>query len=290
MPLVTCPDCGHEQTVRREMVGLLVDCAGCKSEFRAVGGRAHNLRQREEVADGVTVSPAVVLKSVGLVAGLIVAVGLVGGAAVWMLQTEPGVPPPQAAGASTPAPPVSPPPPTGGPILPAPETAPQPRPAADDRVTGLNREQVVGGVEVPLVSASLLDDSIYFTVVLRGLDESKKYDYRGWGADLLRPAGGKLADDLGNGYRPMQPNVFAEGVLSGGIRDQFGGKVGYGPGAFSADRFRADLLAFERPIGKAGYVDLDLPGSAVGVDGTFRFRIPAEVWLGGKGSPARPKS
>ena len=35
VPYLNCPECGREQLVQREMVGLVVRCQKCREEFRA---------------------------------------------------------------------------------------------------------------------------------------------------------------------------------------------------------------------------------------------------------------
>ena len=55
-------------------------------------------------------------------------------------------------------------------------------------------------------------------------------------------------------------------------------RVGYEPGLVCSDRPRADVLTFEKPVEAAEYLDLDLPGRAVGADEPARFRIPRAAW------------
>jgi hypothetical protein len=87
MPFVACPHCGGDQTVRRELAGLLVDCRSCGQEFRAVEPRRES-SVREEVVDGVRIGPRTVLLSAGLCLGLLAAAVGAFVLIVWMMEPE----------------------------------------------------------------------------------------------------------------------------------------------------------------------------------------------------------
>jgi len=78
MPYLNCPDCGMEQNVPREMLGLVVDCPKCRSEFRAEddspAGNRGSTRGRRRSSGG---SPWTAFKWIALfVGGGFVLVGL----------------------------------------------------------------------------------------------------------------------------------------------------------------------------------------------------------------------
>jgi hypothetical protein len=97
MPLVTCPNCRYEQVVAREMTGLQVRCVKCGAAVLAVDSApAARTRQPEPAAAGEPISAATVLKSVGLVAGLLLLVGVVMALIIWAVRTPSPKPPPTA--------------------------------------------------------------------------------------------------------------------------------------------------------------------------------------------------
>lgn len=101
-------------------------------------------------------------------------------------------------------------------------------------------------------------------VRLRTANDTRKYDYRPWHGSLFGSPG--ATDNFGNQYKPIDFG-FANTITGRSRAD-----------SVSAGSPLTDVLVFERPLDKAEYVDLDLPGENVGVKGTFRFRIPRTVW------------
>src|SRR5262249_31713741 len=76
--------------------------------------------------------------------------------------------------------------------------------------------------------------------------------YKGWG-------NARLTDAAGRAYR-LRPGA-----------EKSGGSIKPGPAA-------ADMLVVGRRKDGGGALEVGLAGSAVGVTGTFRIRIPKEVW------------
>jgi uncharacterized membrane protein len=75
MPVVTCPNCQHEQILPRELDGLIVACGKCRAEFRV---REKGGGDRVGSNDGDWVSAILTLwKTVALVGGLVLLVALV---------------------------------------------------------------------------------------------------------------------------------------------------------------------------------------------------------------------
>ena len=112
MPLSTCVHCGRQQMIRQDLVGLLVACAQCGAEFRAVEDRpTPRPTPPAPVWDAGTVTT--VLKAAGLIVGLLALVGALMAVAVWVFD---GSPARTAATKSVPQPPPRPdPPPTARP-------------------------------------------------------------------------------------------------------------------------------------------------------------------------------
>jgi hypothetical protein len=142
---------------------------------------------------------------------------------------------------------------------------------------GVGEPRTVDGVTVRVLSARVAGgrpeaaaktggvpdrDVAPLLVVVEVSVERGKREYKTW-----RTAKGVAAvDDLANTYarRPAAP----PGPASDRVE----------PRTLSAGETLTDTLAFEPPVAEAGHVDLDLPGQDVGVDGTFRFRIPRSAW------------
>lgn len=108
-------------------------------------------------------------------------------------------------------------------------------------------------------------------------DATKKVNYTAW----RHVAGVKAVDKFGNGYevkREQSGQTFADSVERKAV--------------VSKGQPTADRVYFEAPIGAADYIDVDLPGEAVGVKGeVFRFRVPRAAWEPApeKKGPAKPK-
>jgi hypothetical protein len=101
-------------------------------------------------------------------------------------------------------------------------------------------------------------------IVVSTDDGAKKVDYNGW----RHSPGVKAADKFGNGYE-----VFRESAGQR-LEDSANGR-----GIVSKGRPVSDRLYFDRPIADADFIDVDLPGEAVGVKGeVFRFRVTKATW------------
>lgn len=90
MPVVPCRHCGHEQSVRSELLNLLVTCSSCGKEFRVKEPDSPDVARRPGRAAAIAEEPLTsraVLKGVALTAGLALAGVLVVGLAVLVLRT-----------------------------------------------------------------------------------------------------------------------------------------------------------------------------------------------------------
>ena len=106
-------------------------------------------------------------------------------------------------------------------------------------------------------------------VTVSTADGTKKVNYQTWRA----VAGVQAVDKFGNKYELSREKSGQ--TFTGAIR-----KAVVSKGEPATDR-----LIFEKPIAAAEWVDIDLPGEAVGVKGeVFRFRVTREAW-----TPAQPK-
>jgi len=97
--------------------------------------------------------------------------------------------------------------------------------------------------------------------------QSKPINYLPWrtSSNLPPPT---VVDNLGNEYNRLQiENAEAIEGLIAVKQVRFGYPI-------------EDILLVQPPVGDAAYLDLDLPGTAVGLTTTdvFRFRIPKEMW------------
>lgn len=104
------------------------------------------------------------------------------------------------------------------------------------------------------------------TALLVGLEvkagaDAKSFDLVPW---WMSRADERLAsDEVGNDYAGLR------------IPHLVGGSE---PHPVRPDETTRDLVAIESPVAEAQLIRLDLPGKNVGVNGTFRFRIPRAAW------------
>ena len=95
-------------------------------------------------------------------------------------------------------------------------------------------------------------------------DPNRKLSYLTWGDTGfgLGNFSGRARDNFGNQYAKIDATIGQEIVGSTKSASIYpGDSVG-------------DVLVFEPPIGRAEYIDLELPGSNVDAEGVFRFRLP----------------
>jgi hypothetical protein len=120
------------------------------------------------------------------------------------------------------------------------------------------------------------DDLLAVYIEIKNLDPNRKVDYSSFGRqDFDIGHAATLKDDLGNRYKRItfgfshQPvgRIEAESIYPGKVIN--------------------DVLIFEQPVGNAKHLDLELPGSKLGISGVFRLRIPVKVLNQGPGSPSR---
>lgn len=124
--------------------------------------------------------------------------------------------------------------------------------------------------EVPLKTfrgeTTSQNPQLVIVVVVTNSSATRKVDYRTWAGpeftidydDFAR-----LTDNFGNTYKRVRfsdtpvGRVEADSVYPG--------------------KWLPDVLVFEPPLGNAEYLNLELPGKNVGVDGVYRFRIPTSM-------------
>lgn len=103
------------------------------------------------------------------------------------------------------------------------------------------------------------EEFLVVTLQIANSSETLKLDYPGWSDRGLRP---KLRDDLGNDYAAA---TFSTGYTVEGqpaVRSVYPGKS------------VTDVLVFPPPVGRAKYLQLELPGGGMKVSGTGYFHIP----------------
>jgi HEAT repeat protein len=109
---------------------------------------------------------------------------------------------------------------------------------------------------------------------IENLSEATKYSYHLWGRGrLFDTHNATLTDEFGNRYLPIDFGLFAS------IDGQQRAAVSLYPG-----KPLTDVLVFEEPVKKAKTLKLELPGSALDKNATFRFRIAVATVEGFKGS------
>lgn len=110
--------------------------------------------------------------------------------------------------------------------------------------------------------STLENEHLSVTVRISIADATRKIRYSTW-RDLPHPA---LAhDNFGNQFVRVTPPFLWN--YKGGIKS----------GSLTKDSPLSDVLVFEKPLRASQYIDLDLPGAAVGLKSSdvFRFRIPS---------------
>ncbi len=115
-----------------------------------------------------------------------------------------------------------------------------------------------------LKSQSPPEKCLLLTVQLRNMDSARKVEYRSWSGRGAMRGRLRLTDNMKNTYRAKD---FGRAIVKG----QFTSKSIY------ADEPIEDLLIFERPVGRAEYLLLELPAAAFGQPGALYFKIPKEM-------------
>ncbi len=104
---------------------------------------------------------------------------------------------------------------------------------------------------------------------LQPTDPRSKRDYRPWACNRAfgrsYPPCARLIDDLGNHYRPLDFGFY-----------YLKGQVFY-PAVLYGDQAPVrDILAFERPLSSAAFLQLQLPATNIGDKGVITLLIPQE--------------
>lgn len=147
------------------------------------------------------------------------------------------------------------------------------------RVEGADQPFIIGGLQATLRSPRIgtvilragqetrTTDRDYFVVMidLIGADPGKRFDYTTWAKSVPT-----LRDDLGNSYRRITWDTILD--RQGEIHELV--PVGrMKTDTIYSDKRVTDVLAFERPVPAAKFLDLDLPVRFDGIDRSFQFRL-----------------
>lgn len=103
---------------------------------------------------------------------------------------------------------------------------------------------------------------------IRNISDSRKVEYHGWAGERYSFASRDFAsiqDNFGNTYKRIGYGVTNRPVGQVTTESIYPGKS------------ITDLLVFERPVDKAEYLNLELPGKNFGGSGMLRMRIPAKM-------------
>lgn len=163
---------------------------------------------------------------------------------------------------------------TSGPVVPAPQAKPE-WAAAETPVRQGDVQVRVKGVrvgKVPLKDrigdghGESKETLLTIDLEVTNLSETKKLDYRTWGARSTsfgsRTA---LTDNFDNRYKVVDFG-FGNDVV-GAIRSE----------SVYPGKSVQDVLVFEEPIAKVEHLNLELPASQFGGEGMLRIRIPASM-------------
>ena len=150
--------------------------------------------------------------------------------------------------------------------------APKPKPAIPPAIRG---DLVIGASPVAIKRIPLRNEItgkktmsknklLAIEIAVLNRSETKKLQYRTWGAEMLKLGGSSatLADDLGNTYK---------GIYFGGLDTPVGRTDNE---SIYPAKAIVDVLVFELPIAKAKRLILTLPLANVGGDGVVKITIP----------------
>lgn len=113
------------------------------------------------------------------------------------------------------------------------------------------------------------EELLVLKITIKTKDPTKKIHYRTWrNSDFLSDTAAKSWDNFGNRNKRLELGIF--GKLEGAVDTA----------TVTKDDAAADVILFDKPLAAATHIDLDLPGTAVGLKSTdvFRFRILREMW------------
>jgi hypothetical protein len=110
------------------------------------------------------------------------------------------------------------------------------------------------------------DSLLSVEVEIINLSDSKKVDYSTWGGSAMSfDRRASLTDNFGNGYKRV--NFGFSSKISGAVESE----------SIYPGKAISDVLVFEPPVGKAEYLNLELPAEQFGGTGMLRIRIPASM-------------
>lgn len=115
--------------------------------------------------------------------------------------------------------------------------------------------------------ATSKDALLSIVVEIGNTIDTAKLEYRTWmGNSIGRGDVARLSDNFGNVYKRVDFGFGTEVV----------GAVKRSESIYPAATI-SDVLVFEKPIDRVEFLNLELPGEAVGENGLLRFRIPASM-------------
>ena len=121
------------------------------------------------------------------------------------------------------------------------------------------------------------DEFLLIRVELTNQSSTRKIEYSSWGVRGQEP---QLVDDLKNKYALQK--APGGGIFEGQVRSK----------SIYPEKSLEDLLVFERPVGRAKFLRLQLPATAFEGQGTGSIEIPMSMVKSGQGpagkSPAEP--
>lgn len=153
-----------------------------------------------------------------------------------------------------------------------------PEPAPGDSPDRGGREETPpptiarGKVRLTLTGGGPEGDFFLVGILIATTDPDHPLQFTTWEGSAFR-----ATDDLGNEYKPVRLPAGVRLAVGRGLKAG-GGRAGMGTGAVISSRPRADVIAFQRPVDRAGMVYLELPGENVGQKDSFRFEMPRETW------------
>lgn len=110
------------------------------------------------------------------------------------------------------------------------------------------------------------DALVSIELEITNLSENKKLSYRTWGGESYSfGKGTKLTDNFNNGYK----------IVNFGFATKIAGSV-ESESVYPGKAIK-DVIAFEEPVGKVEYLNLELPAEQFGGSGMLRIRIHASM-------------
>ena len=132
----------------------------------------------------------------------------------------------------------------------------------------------IDGVSVTCTRPARVDDLLQMTAVVRVSDAARQVHFQGWQpSGFLDRHPPVLTDEFNNRYASRSLDFLHDARVQA-VLDEVAADNGYaaGPGQVTSAKPRIEMLLFDQPVPAADWLDLDLPGSAVGVSGRSLFR------------------